>query len=30
VVSCTRQEGFPPAVFPVYTWVLQKQDLIIE
>ena len=24
VVSCTRQEGFPPAVFPVYTWVLQK------
>jgi protein N-terminal methyltransferase len=30
VESCTRQEGFPPAVFPVYTWVLKKQESAIE
>ncbi len=24
LVSCTRQEGFPPAVFPVYTWLIQR------
>ncbi len=30
LVSCTRQEGFPPAVFPVYSWVLARVDPAVD
>jgi len=30
LVSCTRQRDFPPAVYPVYSWVLKKVDPAVD